>query len=684
MLLSSNSTMPVPTSEKRAGRHITWLVIAAWLIAAVAAVPLAGKLGSVSRDDVTVELPIGADATKVTALQSRFPDAGVSPGIIVYARAGGLTDADRSKVDADRLALAALAVGGDVARGTPAEDGQAITLTVPLRAAGSTTLSDLATKVRATVDSGRPAGLDAKLTGAAGASLDAADARTHTAAGAMLVTAIVVTVILLVTYRSPVLWLLPLLCVGFASVLTDAITYLLGRFAGMTVDTGNAVVVTVLVFGVGTDYALLLLARYREELRLTEDRHTAMARALRRAVPAIAASAATVSLALLCLLTADMGFNHTLGTAGAIGILCGLSTMVTLFPALLLALGRWVFWPAIPRPGAAVSRGTFWSRIGRLVSARPRAVWVGTAAVLAVLAVGALGIHTGLDDKHLVVGNPDSVAGQNLLAAHYPAGRSRPVEIMAPSSTSDSVAATVRGVAGVASVTPSARSTDGTLERLDAVLTDPADSPAAASTVDRITAATAGRQAYVGGYTASSMAKAKAQAHDRRVVIPLVLLVVFAVLVLLLRSLVGPVLLIATVVASYVAALGVGRLLFDHVFGFGAVDVQLVLIGFLFLVALGVDYNIFLVTRIKEEIARLGHRAAVPHALAATGGVISSAGFVLAATFAALMVAPQVAFVEIGVLVAIGVLIDTLLVRSVLVPALVLDTGRRFWWPARG
>jgi RND superfamily putative drug exporter len=683
MLLSSNSTTPVPVLDKPVRRLTKWLVLALWLIAAVAAVPLAGKLGSVSRDDVTVELPIGAAATTVAALASRFSDAGVSSGIIVYARAGGLTDADRSTVDADRLALAALAADGDVAPGAPSRDGQAMTLTVPLRAAGSTTVSDLATKVRAIVDGGLPAGLDAKLTGAAGASLDAADARAQTAAGAMLVTAIVVTVILLVTYRSPVLWILPLLCVGVASVLTDAITYLLGRFAGMTVDTGNAAVVTVLVFGVGTDYALLLLARYREELRRTEDRHAAMARALRRAVPAIAASAATVSLALLCLLAADMGFNHTLGTAGAIAILCGLSTMVTLLPALLLVLGRWVFWPAIPRPGAAVFVGRFWSRIGRLVSARPRAVWVGTAAFLAVLAVGALGIHTGLDDQHLVVGNPDSVAGQSLLAAHYPAGRSRPVEIVAPSSTSDSLTGTVRGIAGVASVSLDARSTDGTLVRLDAVLTDPADSPAAASTVDRITAATAGRQAYVGGYTASSMAKAKAQAHDRDVVIPLVLLVVFAVLVLLLRSLVGPLLLMATVVLSYVAALGLGWLLFDHVFGFGALDVQLVLVGFLFLVALGVDYNIFLVTRIKEEIGRLGHREAVPHALAATGGVISSAGIVLAATFAALTVAPQVAFIEIGVLVAIGVLIDTLLVRSVLVPALVLDVGRRFWWPAR-
>lgn len=657
-------------------KFLEWFVLAVWLVAVVAAVPLAGRLGSVSRDDATVELPIGAAATKVTALASRFPDAGSSQGIIVYVRAGGLTEADRSKVDADRHAL-----GGDV---TPSADGQAVTLTVALHPTGSTTLSDLAQSARTTVDTGLPAGLDAKLTGPAGSSLDAADARAHTAAGAMLVTVIVVTVILLVTYRSPVLWLLPLICVGVASVLTDAVTYLLGRFAGLTIDTGNAVVVTVLVFGVGTDYALLLLARYRDELRHTEDRRVAMAAALRRAVPAVAASAATVSLALLCLLTADMGFNHHLGPAGAIGILCGLSTMVTLLPALLVVLGRWVFWPAVPKPGARAAHTPFWSKVGRLVSARPRLVWVGTAAFLAVLAVGGLGIRIGLDAQHTVVGNPDSLAGQHLIAAHYPAGRGQPVQIVAPASTSDRLLAEVGHVDGVASVALAGRSTDGTLVRLDATLTAAADSPAATSTVDRITAATAGQGAYVGGQTAATMAKSDAQTHDRQVVIPLVLLVVFAVLVLLLRSLVGPLLLMATVVLSYLAALGLGWLLFDHVFGFGAMDVQLVLVGFLFLVALGVDYNIFLVTRIKEELGRLGHRAAVPHALAATGGVISSAGFVLAATFAALTVAPQVAFIEIGVLVALGVLLDTLLVRSILVPALILDVGRRFWWPARG
>jgi len=673
------------------GRFTKWLTLAAWLLVVAAAVPLAGRVSGVAQDSSTVELPIGADATVATGLADRFPDGRVSPGIVVYARAGGLTAADRAKVDADRLALARIAVGGQVGAPAPADDHAALTLTVPLEAAGTTTLSDLARQVRAAVHNGLPDGLDAKLTGPAGSALDASDAQQHTAKAALLVTLAVVIAVLLLTYRSPVLWLLPLICVGVAFVVTDAVTYLLGRFAGMTVDTGNAAVVTVLVFGVGTDYALLLLARYREELRRSADRHVAMAAALRRAVPAIAASAATVSLSLLCLLAANMGFNHHLGTAGAIAVLCGLSTVVTLLPALLVLLGRWVFWPAVPRPGTPARSGARdgrrgWERLGGALSARPRLVWLGAVLLLGLLGLGAAGIRTGLDDQHLVVGTPDSVAGQRLLAAHFPAGSSRPVQVVADAGSATGVEDALRSVPGVSRVRPPVRATDGTLVRLDAVLSDPVDSPAALASVERIRAAVAAvpdAHAHVGGYTATNAAKAAAQAHDRRVVIPLVLLVVFAVLVGLLRALVAPLLLMGTVVLSYLAALGTGWLLFDRVFGFAGMDVQVMLVSFLFLVALGVDYNIFLVTRIREEAGRLAHAAAVRQGLAATGGVISSAGLVLAATFASLTLAPQVAFIEIGLMVAVGVLVDTVLVRSVLVPALALDVGPAFWWPSR-
>jgi RND superfamily putative drug exporter len=670
-----------------AGRVTKWFVLAGWLAAVAVAIPLAGKLSQVADDSPTVELPRGAEATQVTGLTDRFPDGTTAPGIVVYVRDQGITPTDRAKVDADRQAFGALAVG-QVAPATVAGDGRALTLTVPLSAdGGQSTLSDQARQVRTIADDNLPAGLQAKLTGPAGNSLDASDAREQTAATAMLITVLVVTVVLLLTYRSPVLWILPLICVGVAFAVTDAVTYLLGRYAGMTVDTGNAVVVTVLVFGVGTDYALLLLARYREELRREADRHVAMAVALRRTVRVIAASAATVSLGLLCLLAADMGFNHNLGPAGAIGIVCGLIAMVTLLPALLVILGRWVFWPVIPRAGTVTStRVMVWARIGRVVSARPRLVWIGCVLLLGLLGLGTLTIRTGLDDKHLTVGTPDSVAGQRLLAAHYPAGVSRPVRVIVRAPAASAATAAVRDVAGVAQVRPAVASTDGTLARIDAVLTDPADSAGAAATVNRIRTAvhaSPDADALVGGYTAANLAKADAQAHDRRAVIPLVLAVVFVVLIMLLRALLAPLLLMTTVVLSYVAALGGAWLLFKHAFGFPAIDVQVMLVGFLFLVALGVDYNIFLVSRIREEVVRRGHQPAVLHALTATGGVITSAGLVLAATFAVLTVAPFVAFIQIGVTVALGVLLDTVLVRSVLVPALALDTGRWFWWPSR-
>lgn len=670
-----------------ANRRTKWLVLAAWLALAAGAVPLAGKVSQVVADGATVELPRGAEATEVTGLAARFPDGAVVPGIVVYVRDSGLTAADRAKVDADRQAFAGLAAG-PVAAPAPAADGAALTLTVPLaRDDTQLTLSKRAARVRDIARAGLPDGLTARLTGPAGNSLDASDARQRTAALATLITVLVVTAVLLLTYRSPVLWLLPLVCVGVARIVTDAVTYLLGRYAGLTVDAGNAVVVTVLVFGVGTDYALLLIARYREELRRDADRHAAMAVALRRAVPAIAACAATVSLGLLCLLAARMGFNYTLGSAGAIGILCGLAAMTVLLPALLVILGRWVFWPRIPTPGTgAPVRSRGWDAVGRLVSARPRVVWLVGAVVLAALGLGATGIQTGLDDKHLVVGTPDSVAGQQLVAAHYPAGVSRPVQVVVAAAAAPRVAAVLPDVTGVAQVRRPVTATDGTLVRFDAVLSDPVDSPAATAAVQRISAAVhgvSGAHALVGGYTAVNLAKTEAQRHDRLVVIPLVLLVVFTILVVLLRAVVAPLLLMATVALSYVATLGGAWLLVRHAFGFPAMDIQVLLVGFLFLVALGVDYNIFLVSRIREEATRQEHEPAVRHALAATGGVITSAGLVLAATFAALLAAPFVAFIEIGLTVALGVLLDTILVRSVLVPALALDTGRWFWWPGR-
>ncbi|WP_327271759.1 MMPL family transporter [Streptomyces sp. NBC_01224] len=669
------------------GRKGKWLTLVVWLIVVVAAVPLAGQLSELEKDGLTVELPRGAESTEVAGLADRFDEGRISLGIVVYVRDSGLTALDRAKVASDIEEFATLAAGA-VEPARPSEDGKALTALVPLDKHDSTALADNAEKVRDRATSDRPDGLKAELTGPAGNSLDAADARESTGRALTLITVVVVAALLLITYRSAILWLLPLLVVGVSFLTTQAVSALLAKGFGLTVGGGNEIVVTALLFGVGTDYAMLLLARYREELRVHQDRHHAMRTALRRAVPAIAASAATVCIGLLCLTRADVGFNHTLGPGGAVAIVCGLAAMTTLFPAVLVLLGRWVFWPRVPRAGATAKNANrlLWDRIGGRIARRPRLVWMGSVLVLTVLALGSLGLRTGLDDEHLVIGRPGSIAGQELLAAHYPAGQSRPAEVISRAAAAPAVAEALKHIAGVFEVVPATISTDGELADTKVVLKADVDSSGAARTVDRIRTAVHDipeADARVGGPTAMAQEKAEAQAHDRRVVIPLVLVVVFVILIALLRAVVAPVLLMATVVLSYFAALGISWQLFQHVLGFPAVDIQVMLIGFLFLVALGVDYNIFLIHRIREDVGHQGHRSGVLSGLTSTGGVITGAGAVLAATFAALTSAPQVAFIEIGIVVAIGVLIDTFLVRSVLVPALALDVGPAFWWPGR-
>jgi RND superfamily putative drug exporter len=565
----------------------------------VAAIPLAGKLSGQEKDPVTVELPRGAQSTYVAQVAQRFPDGNVSQGVVVYVDPGGINAADRAKAAADRAAFARYAVQ-PVGQAAASADGKALLVTVALNSSSKTLTTD-ARQVRAQAQRALPPALTAQLTGAAGNALDAYDAQQQSTKAVLLVTILVIAAILLLTYRSPLLWLLPLLNAGAAVAVSEAVCYLLARFFGMPVDSGTIVVVTVLVFGVSTDYALLLLARYREELRRYEDRHMAMAVALSRAAPAIIASSVTVSLSLLCLLTASMGFNFVLGPAGAIGVLCGLIAMITLLPALLVILGRWVFWPRIPHDGDLDPLPqSLWTRMGSRIVRRPRTIWVTSALVLGALACGALGLKTGLDNTHSYVGHPGSIVGEQMLADHFPAGQPDPVQVVASPGAADQVVSAIRGVPGVARVLPIDHSADGTLIRADAVLNVASDSPAAEAAVSRIRSAVGAlpaANAQVGGTTAKNMDKAQAQAHDRRVVIPLVIIVVLAVLIVLLRALVGPLLLMLTVLFSYFATLGISWLLFAHVFNFGAVDVQLMLTGLIFLVALGVDYNIFLVSR---------------------------------------------------------------------------------------
>jgi putative drug exporter of the RND superfamily len=442
----------------------------------------------------------------------------------------------------------------------------------------------------------------------------------------------------------------------------------------------------VLVFGAGTDYALLLTARYREELRRHEDRHAAMRVAIRRAGPAIVASAGTVILSLLALSLAELNSTKGLGPVLAIGVGVALLSMMTLLPALLVITGRWMFWPAKPTYGSAepTSRG-FWARTGRRIAVRPRVVWITTALILGVMALGLTGLKAdGLTNAQSFRGHPDSVVGQSVIDQHFPAGAGQPVEIFGNPASGAQLAAALRSVPGITGVTSPV--TVAGRSYIEATLTSAPDSQAAYSAIDRVRAAAhavPGSDALVGGNTAINLDVQRASAHDRNLIIPIVLLVVFVILALLLRALVAPVMLIATVVLSFAATLGVSALFFDHVFNFGGADTSFPLFVFVFLVALGIDYNIFLMTRVREEAKRHGPRTGALTGLAATGGVITAAGAVLAGTFAVLGTLPVTFLTELGFAVAFGVLLDTLVVRSVLVTALNLDLGRWVWWPSR-
>ncbi|WP_426510179.1 MMPL family transporter [Dactylosporangium sp. McL0621] len=652
------------------------LTLALWVVVAAGLGPLAMKLTDVQDNDSLGSLPAAAEATRAAArAEAAFPEPDALVAVAVYVRESGLTAADRAKVDADRAAFAANAQGGLVPEPAPAADGQALLLTFPV--------TDDVAPIRQRLAEQTPDGLRTALTGSAAAEDDLGEAFSGLDLTLLLATVGAVALLLLLTYRSPVLWLIPLLTAGIASQCAGGIVYLLVRHTGLTVDLQSQNIMTILSIGVGVDYALLLISRYREELRHHENRHTAMAVALRRSFPAICASAVTVALGLLCLLAADLPATRGLGPVGAIAVVTTLAAMTTLLPALLVLLGRWIFWPFVPRAGAAAS-ASWSSRVARLVGDHARPVWLATAAVLAALTIGIGHLSIGLPADETFTKEVGSITGQRLIERHYPGGTLAPAVITATAGTATEVADAARRVEGVAAVGAPARSADGRWARIEATLASEPTSPEAVRTLERLRTAVRSvpsSDALVGGDTAAEADGDAVTSRDNRVVVPLVLAVVLLVLIVLLRALVAPLMLLASVVLSYAAALGAAGLILDaigHPRLWSAVPLQ----TFLFIVALGVDYTIFLMTRAREETARLGHHRGVLHALTVTGGVVTSAGVVLAATFAALTVLPMVPSVQIGVIVSVGVLIDTLLVRSLLVPALTLHIGPRVWWPA--
>ncbi len=669
------------------GRRGKWIVLLLWVLLLAAAGPLAGKLMGAEDNQASSWLPGSAESTQVLNAQRTFQPVDTAQAVVVYERPAGITAADYGKAVQDAAAFAhAPHVTGPVIGPQRSADGKALqtVAAVDISVNGWNNLRPAVDSMRATATADSH-GMAVHITGPGGIGADQAAAFAGIDGTLLFATIGVVVVLLLLTYRSPVLWLLPLLSAGVALTTAEALIYLLAEHAGLTVNAQSAGILIVLVLGAGTDYALLLTARYREELRRHQDRHEAMAFALHRAGPAILASSATVVASMLCLLIAQMNSTRGLGPVCAIGVLVALLAMLTLLPALLVIAGRWVFWPVRPAYGTAEpTRTGRWAHVGAWISRRPRKVWVGTGLALAACSVGLVSLNAnGLTTAGSFTGKPDSVVGQQVLQAHFPGGTGAPLIVISTADGASAVQQAAAGTAGIAA-TSTPLTKDGQ-SYLQATLTDPPDSHAAKQTVDRVRTAVhavPGADAKVGGSTAVVLDAGRAAAADNRAIIPLVLGVVLLILGLLLRAVVAPLVLIATVVLSYAAALGISAFAFAHLFHFQGQDQAFPLFVFVFLVALGIDYNIFLMTRVREEAQHLGTRAGAIAGLAATGGVITSAGLILASTFAVLGTLPVVGFAEIGFAVALGVLLDTLVVRSVLVTALTMDLGRHLWWPS--
>lgn len=674
-------------SSERVGKFI---VLGVWIAILFALSPAASQFESAQKNEASSFLPGDAESTQVLDALEEFGSADVADAVIVFARDGGLTGADRAAIEDVRGSLAA---DPPVATGPPAptvfsDDGAAAILIAPITVADgeSDVLLDAVDDIRERT-SEMPEGLETAVTGGAGFSADAIEVFEGINSTLLFATAGLVFVLLVLIYRSPIFWVLPLLAVAFAELTVRGIGYVLAS-NGVVVNGQTAGILLVLVFGAGTDYALLLVARYREELRRHEDKHEAMQLALRRAGPAILASGVTNVCALLVLALAEVNGTAGLGPVGAMGVAVAMIAMLTVLPALLVIAGRRAFWPFIPRfsegePDVPEERGA-WRRLGDRIALRPRPIWIGTLAGLLVLSLGIFAFDSGLTQEDDFRSDVESVQGQELLAQSFPAGASAPTDVIVPDATrAPAVTEALAALPEVDSVRPVEEGPPGA--RLAVTLgPDPYSTEALDLVPDlRATAkAVGGEETLVGGPTATKYDLDQAAIRDLKVLPPIVLLVILVIIGLLLRAVVAPLLLVGTVIVSFLAALGASVLVFEYVFGFPGEDPSLPLFGFIFLVALGVDYNIFLMARVREETERYGTREGMIRGLAVTGAVITSAGIVLAGTFSVLAVLPLVTLTEIGFLVAFGVLLDTFIVRSILLPATVMELDRRIWWPS--
>ncbi|MFE6196456.1 MMPL family transporter [Streptomyces sp. NPDC057838] len=684
------------TAPRRARWLVPLVLLLVWLGVGGTLGPYAGKLGEVATNDQAAFLPRSAESTRVLDARAAFDQSETVPAIVVWTADGQRLPADR-RAEATRAVAGLAGEPGVVGRPSPAlpsEDGEALQAVVPLA-------PDLGDELPAVLDAvreaaGRVPGTTARIAGPAASQADLSDAFAGIDGLLLGVALGAVLLILLLVYRSVLLPFLIILGSVFALGVACAVVYALAERDVVRVDGQVQGILSILVIGAATDYALLLAARFREELALRGDRSAAAVAAVRRSSGAITASAATVALGLLALLASDLTNNRALGPVGAIGIACAVLTTLTFLPAALALLGRTAYWPSRPKAPQESAEGSgVWRRVARTVDGRPRRTWVITALVLTACAAFAPSLSSrGVPLDEIFVNDAPSVAAQRTLGEHFPGGSGNPAVIIADADRAAEVTAAARSTEGVASagaVSASGRPgageplvVDGRV-RIDATLEAAADSDAAKATVERLRTevhAVPGAGALVGGYTAQQYDTQQTAAHDRTVIVPIVLTVILLILMALLRSLLVPVLLVATVGLNFLATLGVSALVFEHLLGFSGTDASVPLYGFVFLVALGVDYNIFLMSRVREEALVHGNRQGVLRGLTTTGGVITSAGVVLAATFAALMVIPLAFLVQIAFIVAFGVLLDTLVVRSLLVPALMIDVGPRAWWPS--
>lgn len=676
----ADSRLRRPLSDRLTSRGGAWISLGLVLLIMVM---LFGAFGSAKAPARNDQAPAGSESTRTAELMAEFPNADRQSVLVVASREDGGTLSPDEKADLKALLPVLDAhAAGDSSGPMISEDGKAAVLITPIRTgATNTDTAAVITALRGDIAGHVPAGMTLQVTGGPAFGADVAASFEGADFTLLLVTILIVAILLIVTYRSPVLWLIPLVAVALADGLAGRLTAAAGAAWGLQFDAG---IISVLVFGAGTNYALLLISRYREELDETADHRQALSRAWRKTAPAILASNVTVVLALLTLVLAVIPGTHGLGISSAIGLLVALAAVLFLLPPLLAVCGRKVFWPFVPRPGAPRRQGGAWRKIASGVVKRPVVSLLGGIALLAVMATGLFGTTVGLDQIEKFRVQSESAAGLEVLSDHFPPGEAQPIFIVANQGEQDAVVAAAQGVDGVVRVNPVGTTDDGALTKI-MVTSDYA--PSTEQSLAQITElrdavhGVEGADAVVGGAVATDLDARAGNQRDLWLVAPLVLAVSFLVLLILLRSIIAPALLLIVNLASAAAAIGAGAWLSRVLFGQHALDLQVPLLAFLFLVALGIDYTIFLVHRARAEAALRGTRDGMVEAIAHTGGVITSAGIVLAAVFAALGVLPLVTLGQLGLIVGVGVIVDTLVVRTVIVPAIFALIGDRIWWP---